>query len=112
MTKKNNKTCICCGTKYTYCNRCEEFDKYPIWMTLYHDENCKEIFMTAADYLAKDISKEEAKAKLEKCDLSAKDTFNKKVLEVINTVCVEKKSPKKTTKIEESVEEKIETDKE
>ena len=60
--RENNKTCICCGKKYTFCPSCSEFDKYPRWMNIYHDENCREIFMVTSDFIAGDIVKDEAKA--------------------------------------------------
>ena len=82
--KKNNKTCIVCGEKYTYCNSCEEFYKLPTWMTIFHNENCKELFTIASDYLANTLDKDEAIEKLNKCDLSYKDKLHKEILKAVN----------------------------
>lgn len=74
---KNNKTCILCSKVYTFCNRCEEFDHLPRWMTIYCSENCRKIFLTLTDYNAGKLSKEQAYEVLKNCDLSDKDKFNK-----------------------------------
>ena len=84
--RENNKTCICCGKKYTYCPSCSEFDKYPKWMNIYHDENCREIFMVTSDFIAGDIVKDEAKARLDKCDLSKMSTFHATIQKAINDI--------------------------
>lgn len=75
--KKNNKTCILCGKKYTFCNRCEEFDRLPRWMGIYCSDNCRAIFNILTDYNGGHITKEEAIQKLNDCDLSYRDHFNK-----------------------------------
>jgi hypothetical protein len=77
--KKNNKKCIVCGEIYTYCSGCSEFDHFPRWMGIYHEENCKNIFDITSRYLHEQISKEEAKEKLVKCNLSNKKNFNKSI---------------------------------
>lgn len=101
MAKNNNRKCICCSTEYRYCNSCREDRTKPAWYTIYHNENCKNLFNTASDYLAGSITKEEAKHKFDACDLSYKHKLNKKIVEVINAVHEEKK-------IEERIEEKLE----
>lgn len=74
---KNNKKCILCGKVYTFCNRCEEFDHLPRWMGIYCSENCRAIFNILTDYNGGHITKEEAIQKLNDCDLSYRDHFNK-----------------------------------
>ena len=59
---KDNKTCILCGKKYSYCSRCSEFDHLPRWMECYCSENCKNIFNILSGYTMKDYTKEEAKS--------------------------------------------------
>ena len=86
MAKKNNRKCICCSTEYRYCNSCSEDRTKPVWYTIYHNENCKNIFDTASDYLAGAITKEEAGQKFDACDLSYKHKLHNKILEAINAV--------------------------
>ena len=86
MTKKNNRKCICCSTEYRYCNTCNEDKLKPMWLSIYHNENCKDIFNTASDYLAGAITKEEARQKFNACDLSYKNKLHNKIVEAINAV--------------------------
>ena len=101
--RKNNRICIVCSTKYTYCPNCAEFDHLEKWHTIYHDENCKNIFEAASDYLAGYITKEEAKLKLDKCDLSNKANFHHKIVEAIDEVYgTNKENTEKTTETKKS----------
>lgn len=84
--RKYNKTCIVCGEKYTFCSGCSEFDKFPRWMGIYHDSNCKDIFHIASEYTEGKINKDEAKELFDTCDLSNKNNFQKNILKVINDV--------------------------
>ena len=91
--RKNNRTCICCGTKYTYCSGCSEYDHLPRWMSIYHDANCREIFTILMDYEIKEITKEQAVERLHKCNLSKRKTFNEKIRNEIEALLkVESKS--------------------
>lgn len=89
--KQNNKTCICCGEVYTFCTGCGQFDNEPRWRAIYHNETCKDIFIIVSDYLQKAISKEEAKERLLKCDLSYKEKLHKKIQEGIDELLYEEK---------------------
>ena len=87
--KKYNKTCIVCSEKYTFCTSCSEYDKYPRWKAIYCCENCKDIFHITSDYIEKTITKDEAREKLNKCDLSNKNKFHYKILEAIDEIFAE-----------------------
>lgn len=84
MAKKNNRKCICCSEEYRYCNSCAEDRMKEPWNSIYHNANCKDIFNIASDYLANAITKEEAKEKFDKCDLSYKDKLHHKIVDAIN----------------------------
>ena len=89
MAEKLNRTCIACGKKYSYCNHCsQDRDKEP-WYSIYCSGNCRKVFMATTDYLANEITKEQAKEIFETCDLSNRYTFKGKINEVINEVCEE-----------------------
>lgn len=83
MNKNNLRTCICCGKEYEYCPVCSKYDKYPSWMANFHNKNCREIFKTAIEYVSNNISDEEARARLDKCNLDEKENFETSVLEMI-----------------------------
>lgn len=83
---RNNKTCILCGKVYTFCNRCEEFDHLPRWMAIYCSNNCREIFMTATNYKAGEITKEQAIKRLSKCDLSDKEQYHQSIIDILDDI--------------------------
>lgn len=94
MVTKNNKQCVCCGQRYTYCSNCRDFDHLPAWMAIFHDVNCKEIFNTIASYNNKHITKEQAKDTLDKCDLSNKDMLKQSLQDKINEIYIIEKNEK------------------
>lgn len=98
--RKNNKKCIVCGEVYTYCSGCSEFDKYPRWMSIYHEENCKNIFDITSKFLSSSITKEEAKEELCKCDLSNKKNFHKVILDTVNKIMASDKKRRKEPVVE------------
>ena len=109
MARNNNRKCICCSTEYRYCNSCNEDKTKPVWYTIYHNENCKDIFNAASDYLAGAITKEEARHKFDACDLSYKNKLHNKIVEAINAVYVEKVEAKNVVEtVVENKEEVVE----
>ena len=105
MIKKNNRKCICCQKEYSFCPNCSDYDNLPRWMTIFHDENCKEIFNTVTSYYDKSITKDKAKERLDKCDLSNKYTFKESIKSAIGEIyaktlveVVEKEVEKETVK--------------
>ena len=84
MTKKNNKTCIVCGEKYTFCPTCSEAKDLEMWRNIYHSENCKKLFHAASGYHAQTATIEEVRARFDECDLSYKDKLNENFIEAIN----------------------------
>lgn len=106
---KKTRNCIVCGTEYKYCNNCKSDASLPTWMAIYHDGNCRNIMNIATEYMAGNITKESAKAELEKCDLSSKKDFTESVLRAVNEIYSVKKAAKpESTKATEEVVEKSE----
>lgn len=70
---KKNKVCLTCGEQYSYCSNCHRKD--PVWMNEFHAENCKNIFQICTDFNFGILTKAEAKAALDACDLSNKANF-------------------------------------
>ena len=93
MGRKLRK-CIVCGQEYEYCNNCKEHASHPSWKAIYHDENCRSIMNITTEYAAGNITKTEAKMKLDVCDLTNKKAFKESVLKVINDVYYKKKTEK------------------
>lgn len=83
---KRNRECYLCGESYLYCPTCSQDRMKPTWMSEFHNENCKNIFDICTRFNMEMVSKEEAKAVLNDCDLSNKTKFKSFVqhdLEVI-----------------------------
>lgn len=73
---KKNRTCICCGTKYTYCPDCGGADRMkPFWYAEFCSEECKDIWDVATRYNMQIMNKKEAQSALGKYDLSDKSKF-------------------------------------
>lgn len=89
---RDNKTCILCGKKYSYCSGCAEFDHLPRWMACYCSENCKDIFYTLSSYNMKHKTKKKAKELLEKCDLTNTGTYSEFNQSCINEIMTEETS--------------------
>ena len=83
---KNNKVCILCGKRYSFCSRCEEFDHLPRWMAIYCSDNCKKIFDAISAYNMKLKTKKEAAKILKECDLSRKSEFKESCQKYIDEI--------------------------
>ena len=94
MSNKKKRKCIVCGKEYEYCNSCKTHIKLPTWMSLYHNDNCRNIMNIATEYMAGNITQESAKSKLDACDLREKARFKESVLNAINEIYVTKKADK------------------
>lgn len=72
---KRSRECYLCGEKYNFCPTCSQDRMKPAWMAEFHSENCKNIWDIATRFNMQLLTKEEAMAAMEKCDLSNKDSF-------------------------------------
>ena len=102
----NNRICLTCGKAYEYCGSCPSSLNMPVWKNIFHTENCKTVFETVSDYAQNAITKESAKKKLSKCDVSGvfKDNI-KKLIDEINSSDIDK-SPETTIR-QKNIEPKI-----
>lgn len=103
MTKKNNKTCIVCGEKYTFCPTCADVKDLEMWKNIYCSENCKKLFHAASGYHAKTATIEEVRTRFDACDLSYKDKLNDNFIEAINAAY----GIKEKVEIKEEIKEEI-----
>lgn len=97
MVKKNRK-CSTCGTKYSYCPNCDR--NVSSWMSTFHDENCKNIFQICTSFNVDAMSKHEAKAALEQCDLSNKENFASCVQRDLEKIFAEEPKAKRGKRVE------------
>ena len=94
MAKTKARKCIVCGKEYEYCNRCSSHADMPTWMALYHDDNCRNIMNIATEYMAGNLTREDAKSQLDNCDLTNKKNFKESVANAVNEICAAKKAVK------------------
>lgn len=90
---RRTRECRVCGEKYKYCPTCSADRVKPVWMSDFHDENCKNIFDICTRYNMQILSKEEAKSALEKCDLTNKENFKDYVKRDLENIFAEEKKP-------------------
>lgn len=83
---KDNKTCLVCGTKYTYCSSCSQYASLPLWMNHFHSENCKMIYNTVVGYDQKSITQEEAVSRLSKCNIENMDNPNESIRKILDKI--------------------------
>lgn len=97
---RRTRECLLCGEKYAYCPTCSQDKMKPTWMAEFHDENCKNIFDIATRFNMQLLSKDEAKAAMEKCDLSNKAIFKDYVQRDLENIFAEDPKPvqEKTSK--------------
>ena len=108
---RRQRECYLCGASYQYCGSCSQDLAKPSWMAEFHSENCKNIFDIATRFNMQLLTKDEAKAAMEQCDLSNKDNFKSYVQLDLENIFAEDKpveEPKKRGKKAESHEVVIE----
>lgn len=80
----NNRICLTCGKPYEYCGSCPSSLNLPVWKNIFDTENCKTVFETVSDYAQNAITKESAKIRLSKCDISG--VFKNNIQKLINDI--------------------------
>lgn len=86
-----NRKCLICQTEYYYCPSCEEARTgrrgFETWRVVAHDKNCRDILEILQKHSLEEITVDEAKEMLQKCDLSvlatAKESTKKHVDEIM-----------------------------
>lgn len=84
-SKKNNRKCIVCNCSYYFCNHCQDGEIKPSWYTIFHDQNCHDIYDAVANIYPVQ-GKEAAKQALDKLDLSNKENFHPNIIKLINEI--------------------------
>ena len=124
MSKNDLRTCCVCHKEYSFCPVCNPEDRFkPTWHFAYCSENCKDIYNITSSFKDGRMTDIEAKAKLEKLDLSRKEYFGESYKNSIASIMkakaqVIKKENKKTevksvkkdivTKVENEAESNVE----
>jgi len=103
---KHERKCIVCGTTYSYCPRCKQYESSPRWKVNFCSEDCKNIFSVIDKFIFKHISAEDAKKALNESKVVIKsDELKKVVNSIMATEDKEEKEEKRRKKKEEIVNE-------
>ena len=93
-TVKHERKCIVCGEAYSYCPRCGEDLNKPSWYGIFCSDNCREIYDTTLKYAECLLTKAEAKAALNKLDITKKEQFHPVIKMRVNEIMGVKESKK------------------
>ena len=85
---KGMRTCIICGTNYTYCPKCGKGDKNETWRYNYDSELCNKIFDILSTFAHGHIKKEEAKGQLEDLGIPKGMKFNSTIKKQLDAIMV------------------------
>lgn len=69
------RTCCVCGTQYKFCPRCNEDKDKPLFYFTFCSENCRDIYNVTSEYENGQIDSIDAKAQIDKLDLSKLSNF-------------------------------------
>lgn len=75
MAKQNNRQCIICNQKYSFCPTCGADAGKPTWYHIFDGERCHEIYEICVSYRDKIIDIREAYERISKLDLSDLENF-------------------------------------
>jgi hypothetical protein len=105
MAFRNNRKCIACGEKYSYCPNCSGSDRFaPSWKAEFCSESCKDLWLTATKFNMDLLSKADAKSIISALDLKPIDVYAACVQRDYAKIMAEEKKPRKIKKIEPIVE--------
>ena len=113
MTK--NRSCLCCGTKFSYCPDCSRSDALqPSWKSEFCSEPCMALWTTLTKYGMNRLTKSEAKSIISELDLKSLDSYAPCVQRDYTKVMTEDPKPKRIKRpdiqpVEPTVVEEIKT---
>lgn len=91
MAKFIDAKCVVCGKEYKIkCPECTNGKEQPAWMSIYHNENCKDIYNVCVKFNANMLTKDQAKAIIDKCDLSYRKDFTESTNKILDEILAEK----------------------
>jgi hypothetical protein len=86
MEANKKRRCIICGKEYSYCPKCRKDKDKPVWMFTFDSQNCHDIYQVLIDEQYGHITEAEAKAALQKLDLSSKKDFDENTRILIDKI--------------------------
>ena len=101
---KQNRKCLACSTKYSYCPTCSRSDVLkPSWYNDFCGESCKDLWFTLTKYNMNRVTKAEAKSTILDLDLKPIESYVQCVQRDYAKVMAEEKKARRTQRKIESV---------
>lgn len=94
---RGQRTCVTCGTKYSYCPQCAEDQNKPTWMFAWHDLECKNVWDIICKYKNGHVPKEETIKQLNGT-ITNNIKFTADIEDDIKNICFEENKAQETTK--------------
>lgn len=90
-----NRTCLACGTKYSFCPDCNGADKIaPTWKSDFCSETCMTLWTTCTKFNLNKLTKPEAKSIISALTLKPIDQYVKCVQRDLGVILKEEPKPK------------------
>lgn len=96
----NNRTCLCCSTRYSYCPSCSGADRFaPTWKAEFCSETCKDLWYTATRYNMQKLTKQEAQDIIKSLPLKSTSEYVACVQRDLGVILKEDPKPKRGKRI-------------
>lgn len=103
----SNRSCICCGDKYSYCPSCGSDRFKPAWYATFCSETCKTLWETLSKYSMKFVSEKEAAETIQSLSLKDKSQYVACVQRDMEKFLIKTTKPKRTKKTEPKIPEPV-----
>jgi hypothetical protein len=98
---KQNRKCLACSTKYTYCPTCSRVDALkPSWYGEFCSEPCMKIWTTFTKYNMNMLTKDDANVIVSELDLKPIESYAQCIQRDYAKVMADEKKPKRGKRIE------------
>lgn len=98
---RQNKTCLCCKTRYSHCPSCSRADALaPAWKSEFCSETCMILWTTLTKFGMNRLTKSDAKSIISDLDLKQMNTYAECVQRDYAKVMSEDKKLKRNKRIE------------
>lgn len=97
----NNRTCLCCGTRYSYCPSCSGADRLkPSWYAEFCSTACKDLWLTCTRFNMKKLTKAEAQSIISTLPLKQTSEYAQCVQRDLENIFQEEPKPKRNRRVE------------
>lgn len=96
----NNRKCICCNERYSYCPNCSGADRLaPSWKAEFCSSTCKDLWLTCTRFNMKRLTKQEAQDVIKSLPLKPTSEYVQCVQRDLGVILKEDPKPKRGKRI-------------